>query len=193
MACEFEYPIGQNPTQTLSIGEVSLTLEHPEFNPTELNNWGYKRVEDSEGAIGLSRTTISGTPVVSGAYWTNPLMFEWSLQLNWAKAELLYALWRTQQYRIKNHQLPLTDQAVIVQDRRIGYTGILPRQRAIIGAEVTDPPAPPGFFHGFCLFAVFLEIDDTLKDYLGRSNVSDLWSGKIKGKELFVVDPANDV
>lgn len=182
----FTFPIGEN--QTLSIGSLSLTLEWDNFNADGDNAWGYKRIEVIEQQATLSNS-LYGSSIIEGNFFEPKHQFEWSLYLDRDKAQLLYALWKEQQYRARNQQ---ADLAIQLLDTRLAFLGRNPRDRAKIGSVISDPVPPTGFSYFWAQFDVFLELGtDFLNWYLTSSD--HLFDGKIKGRELSIIPTTEDL
>jgi len=182
------FPVGA--TQTLTLGDLTLTLDWPDFNGDgDAGDLGYQRIEDPTQQI-TATESIYGASILDGPQFSPLHIFRWSLNLPIAKVMLLKALWQEQQSRFKLHQ----DGRILLLDKRLAYMDRLPRSHAWIGGAISDPEPPPGFTFYWGQFYILLEIGTDFDVIWGKPSGEDLrYEVAIAARSLGPVPVTEDI
>ncbi|MEC4804755.1 MAG: hypothetical protein SAJ12_09285 [Jaaginema sp. PMC 1079.18] len=180
------FPYGTQ--QIFSLGSLSLTLDWQDFGADDGDGIGYRRIED----INQQNTALNslyGASILEGPFHPTKFLFGWQLNLPSEKLFLLKALYDEQQWRVKNQQSAV---AIRLYDQRIAFMGRQPRDRAKIGAIISDPTAPTGFDFYWAQFDILLELSSDFSEFFMKPSEL-IFKVQIAGRELDTVSPSEDV
>lgn len=206
MGCEWVFPIGSE--QFLRYRGLVLHLEEQDFSATPDMRYGYTRtnVVDALPNFNVSR---GGSAVFSGAYYGDRYQFSWDLNLSPQKVGVLRAMIDIQKkvlgnYRIRDDRAAfgavLPEIAIELVDKRQGMIeAVIPpgqRTRAKAGEIYTFGSVPevasPEMLGYWAKFWIFVDISQDFKlDIQGRA-ISNVYAGRIAGKEVEPSSVASD-
>lgn len=134
------FPLG--PGQRLALGNISLTLESCDFDPTGPQGLAGYTVRERQDTLPELAYSITGVPQLKGPGHKAKYDFEWSLLLSAEKAYTLDAIFKFQKQLIS---MVSENPGLIVFDERLAFNAYAnpSRTRAKVGtAPVPNAPTP---------------------------------------------------